>query len=150
MLPWESSFDIKVLIMIFNGKIFWVVHHSVNSVSLVCLFINDLQLGNIFDNLSLFSETNGKKQTHIWFSFYIQLRYFNLILKNHWTWTWKKSYYLTGLGLTLWYIRLGFEKYSNYLIALGLILWYLTWLEKCLHYLTGVRLILRYIGLRQT
>ena len=58
--------------------------------------------------------------------------------------------YLTGLGLTLWYMRPGPEKYWNYLIAPGLILWYGLGLEKCLDYLTGVRLILRYIGLKLT
>ena len=30
ILPWESSFDANVLVMVFNGKIFLVVHHSVN------------------------------------------------------------------------------------------------------------------------
>ena len=60
---------------------------------------------------------------------------------------WKNSDRLTGLGLTLWYTWLGFEKYSNYVIAHGLILWYIgLGLEKCLDYLTGVRLILSYIG----
>ena len=44
---------------------------------------------------------NDKKQTDIWFSFYMQLRYCNLISKNHWTWAWKSSNDLTGLGLTL-------------------------------------------------
>ena len=102
-------------------------------------------------NLNLFSETNYKKQTHIWFSFYIQLRYCNLILKNYWTWAWKNSDYLTGLGLTLWYIRLGLEKYSNYLIALGLILWYIELgREKCSDYLNGVRFLLKYNGPRLT
>ena len=63
----------------------------------------------------------------------------------------KNSDYLTGLGLTLWYMRPGPEEYSNNLIAPGLILWYLgLGLEKCLDYLTGVRLILRYIGLKLT
>ena len=89
---------------------------------------------------------NYKKQTRIWFSFYIQMRYCNLILKRHWNWAGKNSEYLTGLGLTLWYIRLGLE-----LIALGLILWYVgLGFEKYSDYLTGVRLNLRYIGLRLT
>ena len=89
---------------------------------------------------------NYKKQTRIWFSFYIQMRYCNLILKRHWNWAGKNSEYLTGLGLTLWYIRLGLE-----LIALGLILWYVgLGFEKNSDYLTGVRLNLRYIGLRLT
>ena len=29
MLPWENSFDVKVLVMVFNQKIFWVVYYSV-------------------------------------------------------------------------------------------------------------------------
>ena len=28
MLPWESKFDTKFLLMVFDGKIFWVVHHT--------------------------------------------------------------------------------------------------------------------------
>ena len=32
MLPWESKFDAKF--MVINGKIFWMVHHSVNSLNL--------------------------------------------------------------------------------------------------------------------
>ena len=32
------------------------------------------------------------------------------------------SDYLTGVGLTLWYIGFGFEKYSDYFTGLGLIL----------------------------
>ena len=91
-------------------------HSLLFDVSLVCLFINDLKLGNILSQFKSILETNGKKQTHIWFSFYIQLRYCNLILKNYWTWAWKNSDYLTGLGLTLWYIRLGIEKYSTILL----------------------------------
>ena len=60
----------------------------------------------------------------------------------------KPGLYLTGLGLTLWYIRLGLE---NYLIALDLILRYTgLGLEKTSDYLTGVRLILRHIGFRLT
>ena len=31
--------------------------------------------------------------------------------------------YLTGLGLTLWYIGFGLDKYSDYLIGLELILY---------------------------
>ena len=81
-------------------------------------------------NLKLFSERNYKKKTNIWFSFYIQVRYCNLVLKTHLTWAWKNSDYLTGLGLTLWYIRLV--------------------LEKCSGYLTAVRVIVRYIGFRLT
>ena len=26
MLPWESKFDAKILFMVFNRKIIWVVH----------------------------------------------------------------------------------------------------------------------------
>ena len=60
----------------------------------------------------------------------------------------KPGLYLTGLGLTLWYIRLGLE---NYLFALGLILRYIgLGLEIISDYLTGIRLILWYIGLRLT
>ena len=33
--------------------------------------------------------------------------------------------YLTGLGLTLWYIGFGLEKYSDYLTGPGLISWYI-------------------------
>ena len=50
-------------------------------------------------DLNLFSETNQKKQTHIWFSFYIQLRYCNLILK------------IIGLGLEKpWTTLLGSDQ----------------------------------------
>ena len=93
-------------------------------VPLFCLSINDLKLQTSNHNLNLFSETNDKKTAYIWFSLNKQLRYCNSILKNHWTWAWKNSNYLTGLGLTLWYNRLGLEKHSNYLIALDWILWY--------------------------
>ena len=58
-------------------------------------------------------------------------------------WAWKNSDYLTGLGLTLdWKILEIFN-------TLGLILWYIELgLEKYLDFLTGgVRLILWYIGL---
>ena len=34
----------------------------------------------------------------------------NLILKNHWTWTWKILDYLTGFWLTLWYTGLELKK----------------------------------------
>ena len=72
----------------------------------------------------------------------------NLILRNHWTWTWKISYCLTGLGLTLRYIVFGLKKYLNYLSGIGLILWYTgVTLEKYLDYLTGVGLILWHIRL---
>ena len=55
---------------------------------------------------------------------------------------------LTGLGLTLWYIRLEFEIYLNYLTGLGLILWYTgVRLEKYSDYLAGFRLILWYTGI---
>ena len=30
MLPWESNFGAKFLIMAFDRKTFWVVHHTVN------------------------------------------------------------------------------------------------------------------------
>ena len=70
------------------------------------------------------------------------------MLKNIWAWAWKNSDYLTEIGLTLWYIRIGFENYLN---ALGSILWYIgLGLEKITDYLTGVKLILRYIGLKLT
>ena len=49
----------------------------------------------------------------------------NLILRNHWAWTWKISDCFTGLVLTLWYIGFGLESYLNYLTGLGLILWYI-------------------------
>ena len=29
MLPWENNFSAKFLVMMFNGKIFSVMHHSV-------------------------------------------------------------------------------------------------------------------------
>ena len=50
-------------------------------------------------NLNIFSETNWKNQTHIWFPFYIHLRYCSLILK---TWT-------TLLGLDQLYDILDFQ-----------------------------------------
>ena len=99
-------------------------HSLYNSLSLVATRCHSM-CHSSDHNLNLFSETDDKKQSHIWFSFYIQLRYCSLFLKNHWTWDWKSSDYFTGLGLTLWYIRLELEIYSNYLIALGLILWYI-------------------------
>ena len=58
----------------------------------------------------------------------------NFILRNHWTWTWKISDYLTGLVLPL-YIGFGIKKYLNYqyigirfgkYLGVGLILWYNT------------------------
>ena len=55
---------------------------------------------------------------------------------------------LKNLRLTLWYIRLGLEKYLNYLAGHGLILWYIgVRLEKYWDYFTGFELILWYIGL---
>ena len=72
----------------------------------------------------------------------------NLILRNHWTWTWKISDCLTGFGLTSWYIGLGLKRYLNYLTWMGLILWYNgVRLKKYSDYLTGFGLILWYIGL---
>ena len=42
----------------------------------------------------------------------------NSILRNHWTWTSKISDCLIRLGLTLWHIGLGLEKYLNYFTGL--------------------------------
>ena len=49
---------------------------------------------------------------------------------------------LKNLGLTLWYIGLGLEKYLNYLTGLGLILYVGVRLEKYSDYLTWFELIL--------
>ena len=55
---------------------------------------------------------------------------------------------LKNLGLTLWYIGLGLEKYLNYLTGFGLISWYIrVTREKYSDYLTGFELILSYVGL---
>ena len=71
----------------------------------------------------------------------------NLILRNHWVWTWKISGCFAGLGLTLWYIGHGLERYLNYLIGLGLVLWCIgVTLEKYSGYLTGFGLTLWYNG----
>ena len=73
--------------------------------------------------------------------------FWNLILRNHWTWTWKILDCLTGHGLILWYNGLGLEKYLNYLAGLGFVLYYIRIrLEKYLDYL-GFELVLWYIGL---
>ena len=73
--------------------------------------------------------------------------FFNLILRNHRTWTWKILDCFNGLKLTLWYIGLTLKKYFNYLTDIGLILWHIgVRLEKYLDYL-GFGLILWYIGL---
>ena len=74
--------------------------------------------------------------------------FWNLILKNHWTWTWKMSDFLTGLELTIWYTGLWRVKHLNYLTGLELILYYVgVWLEKYSNYFTGSGLILWYIGI---
>ena len=39
-----------------------------------------------------------------------------LILRNHWTWTWKIMDYLIGLRLLFWYIGFGLRKYLNTLL----------------------------------
>ena len=60
--------------------------------------------------------------------------------------TWKNSgFYLTGMGLALWYIGHGFKKYSNYLTGLG---WFFVILDlkSARTTFTGVRLILWYSG----
>ena len=76
--------------------------------------------------------------------------YCKFILRNNWTWTWKNLGYLAGLRLTLWYIGLGIGKYLNCLSPLGLISRYIgLWLEKCPHYLTGVRLILEKLEIKK-
>ena len=46
-------------------------------------------------------------------------------IKNIRTWTWKILDYLTGIGLTLWYVGLGLQKYLNCLTGLGIVLWYI-------------------------
>ena len=78
------------------------------------------------------------------------LSQFNSIFRKeyHWTWTWKISDCLTRLGLTLWCVGLGLEKYLNYFTALGLILWLVgVRVENYWDYLTGFGLILWHIGL---
>ena len=59
--------------------------------------------------------------------------------------------YFAGLRLTLWYVGLGLEKYSNCLFPHGLISGYIgLWLEKCRDYLTGVRMIFKKLGIKNT
>ena len=60
-------------------------------------------------------------QSHLLALHTVEILY-NLILRNHWTWTWQISDYLNGLGLILWYTEL--------------------------EHLTGLRLILLYLGVR--
>ena len=60
----------------------------------------------IYDSIILFSEKNYKKQAQmVYQNHLLVLRtveiFCNLILRNHWTWTWKILDYLIGLGLTL-------------------------------------------------
>ena len=97
-----------------------------------------IQLDNIFfwklhvyHNLNYFPKriTKGKYKfliIHLAFLRVEMVRYVfcNLILRNHWTWTWKISDCFTRLVLTL-YIGFGLESYLNYLTGLGLILWYI-------------------------
>ena len=47
-------------------------------------------------------------------------------IEKHW-------HYLTGLGLTLWYIGFGLEKYLDYLTELKLILYFGLGLENYLN-----------------
>ena len=77
--------------------------------------------------------------------------YSKFIQRNNWTWTWKKLDYLAGFRLTLWYVGLGLGNYLNCLSPLGLISRYIgLWYEKCLGYLTGVRLILEKLEIKKT
>ena len=61
-------------------------------------------------------------------------------IEKHW-------HYLTGLGLTLWYIGFGLEKYLDYLTELKLILYFGLDLENYLNYLTGFELTLSVYGI---
>ena len=92
---------------------------------------NWVEVGAWFSNT--LAEKNYKKQAQMLYQnpslalqSYRYLRkaeiFWNLILRNHWTWTWKISDCLTGLGLTLWYIGLGLARYLNYLAGLGFVL----------------------------
>ena len=90
-----------------------------------------------------------KASTNVWSKSFIKgVKIFcNLILRNHWIWTWKILDCLTGLRLTLWYIGPGFKKYLNNFNGLRLVSWYIgVILEKYLDYL-GFGVILWYTGL---
>ena len=65
----------------------------------------------------------------------------------HRTWTWKNSDYPTRLGWILCYIGHGREKYSSYYSSRFDFRYIGLELENCSDNLTGVRLILWYIGL---
>ena len=72
----------------------------------------------------------------------------NLILRNNWICSWKILDYLTGLGLTLWYIGIGLKKYMSYYRGIGLISLYIRVKQKKYSdYFTEFGLISWYIGL---
>ena len=75
-------------------------------------------------NVILFSEKNYKNETQIFYQNHSLVLhtaeiFCNLILRNHWSWTWKILECLTELRLTLLYIGLGPKKYANYLTGLN-------------------------------
>ena len=96
----------------------------------------DLKLAYfLYHNLILFSERNYKIQAQIFYQNHSLALHtaeilYNLILRNHWKITEKISDCLTGLGLTLWYFRLGLKK-CLYLWCIGVKI------EKYCDYLTG-------------
>ena len=72
----------------------------------VKLALKGLREATYNHNLNLFSETNYKKQTHIWSSFYIQLSYIAFQFKKSFNLGLKK------LGLPYW-ARINFMIYRT-------------------------------------
>ena len=106
-----------------------------------------------YHNSNLFSEKIDKKETQVFYqnhslALHTVEIFCNLILENHWTWTWKILDYFTGPGLTFLFIGLGLENYLNYLTGLGLVLWYIgVRLQKYPDSLTWFWLFFGYIRL---
>ena len=81
----------------------------------------------------IFSENNHKKQAHLFDQnnslalHTLDEILCNLVLRNHWTWTWKISNCLTGLRLVLWYHGLGLKKYLDTSLELDWFYYILEW-----------------------
>ena len=107
-----------------------------------CWIRKHLFFENCFFSLSQFRKELWKAST--FFSFNSVTYSWSMLQFNFKKqWAWKISVYLAGLGLNLWYIGLGLEKYLSYLTGIGLTLWYLgARLGKYSDYFTGFGLIL--------
>ena len=93
-----------------SSRIYFVNEYIRTQVKLDNIFFWHINILTNFlhHNLILFSEKNYKKQAQMFYQNYsLALHtvkiFCNLILRNHWTWTWKILDRLTGLGLTLIY-----------------------------------------------